>query len=68
MLCELCTLPSHTYGNEYRFLVVMHNLLRLVPEMGFGIEQVLLSREKFEVHKKSKKHPVQRKSEYIGVP
>ena len=41
MLSELCTLPSQTYGNEYRFLV-MHNLLRLVPEMGVYIEQVLL--------------------------
>ena len=51
MLSELCTLPSHSYGNEYRFLV-MHNLLRLVPEMGFCIEQVLLGRENFEVHKK----------------
>ena len=61
MLSELCTLPSHTYGNEYRFLV-MHNLLRLVPEMGFCIEQVLLSRENFEVHKKLKKHPVEGKS------
>ena len=57
MLSELCTLPSDRYGNEYGFLV-MHNLLRLVPEMGFCIEQVLLSREIFEVHKKLKKHPV----------
>ena len=51
MLSELCTLPSHRYGNEYGFLV-MHNLLRLVPEMGFCIERVLLSREIFEVRKK----------------
>ena len=51
MLFELSTLPTHTYGNEYRILV-MHNLLRLVPEMGFCIEQFLLSRENFEVRKK----------------
>ena len=51
MRSELCTPPSQMYGNEYRVLV-MHNLLGLVPEMGFCIEQILLSREIFEVHKK----------------
>ena len=51
MLSELCTLPSHRYGNEYGFLV-MHNLLRLVPEKGFCIEPVLVTRDPLEVHKK----------------
>ena len=52
LMChELCTPPSHTYGNEYRFLV-RHNLLRLVPEKGFCIEPLLLSRGHLKVHKK----------------
>ena len=51
MRSELWTPPSHMYGKEYRFLV-MHNLLRLVPEKGFCIEPVLLTRDHLEVHKK----------------
>ena len=52
LLCpDLSIPPSHTYGKEYRFLV-MHNLLRLVPEKGFCIEPVLLTRDHLEVHKK----------------
>ena len=40
------------YGNEYRFLV-MHNLIRLFPDKDFRIEALTVTRQNFEVHKKT---------------